>query len=101
MSAQSEQSVDKGLAFARQLLGAEMPPAAAPALNPFRAPLRLPQVDGGAVGFPAMSNGFIAAIGAPASFAEPEAAPPPPLPPPPVPTPVANAPAAVVDAVCG
>lgn len=35
------------------------------AVNPFRAPLRQPRVNGGSVGFPWLSNGFIAGLNAP------------------------------------
>ena len=55
----SEQSVEKGLAFARQK--ASLAPSLGVRLNPFRAPMRLPRVDGGCVGFPTLSNGFLAA----------------------------------------
>ena len=56
----SEQSLEKGLALAADLAG--MSPSLPVALNPFRAPLRLPLVRGGAVGFPTLSNGFVAAF---------------------------------------
>ena len=59
----SEQSVEKGLAFARH--HAAMAPSCGVRLNPFRAPMRLPLVDGGSVGHPTLSNGFFAAFNTP------------------------------------
>ena len=55
----SEQSVEKGLLLAATF---GMTPSHSVSLNPFRAPLRLPLVRAGAVGFPTLSNGFIAAF---------------------------------------
>ena len=42
-----------------------MQPSLGVSLNPFRAPMRLPLVRGGAVGFPTLSNGFLAAFHTP------------------------------------
>ena len=54
----SEQSIEKGLRLAADRFG--MQPSIGLSLNPFRGPLRLPLVRGGAVGFPTLSNGFLA-----------------------------------------
>ena len=59
----SAQSIDKGLRFGEQHGGLDAATASPTALNPFRAPMRLPRVDGGAVGFPTLSNGFIGGWG--------------------------------------
>ena len=71
----SEQSVEKGLALAANRFG--MVPSSGSStpggdaastgviLNPFRMPLREPLVRGGAVGFPTVSNGFLAAFHTP------------------------------------
>ena len=81
----SEQSVEKGLARASVEMGLAAvekglaagktvaPVASEPAgpderavsLNPFRMPLREPLVRGGAVGFPTVSNGFLASLHTP------------------------------------
>ena len=54
----SEYSAEKGVARAREHgFGA---PSVGVDLNPFRAPLLQPRVMGGAVGFPWLSNGFVA-----------------------------------------
>jgi hypothetical protein len=53
----SEYSADKGAALAERH-GLRL--SAPVQLNPFRAPLRTPRVARGAVGFPWLSNGFIA-----------------------------------------
>jgi hypothetical protein len=61
----SEQSIEKGLALAAKLYGmatSASTPERAVSLNPFRMPLREPLVRGGAVGFPTVSNGFLAAF---------------------------------------
>ena len=55
----SAQSIDKGLRFGEQHGGVDAATLSPTSLNPFRAPMRLPRVDGGAVGFPTLSNGFI------------------------------------------
>ena len=60
----SEQSMEKGLAFAARRC-AMPPPTIGVTLNPFRAPMRLPMVHGGSVGFPTLSNGFYAAFNLP------------------------------------
>lgn len=61
----SAQSIDKGLRFGEQHGGFDAATASPTALNPFRAPLRLPRVDGGAVGFPTLSNGFVGGFNVP------------------------------------
>ena len=78
----SEQSIEKGLALAQvvsetlaRVQGKEGLPAAlgGPSmhsttgvmLNPFRAPMRLPLVDGGSVGHPTLSNGWFACFHTP------------------------------------
>ena len=53
----SEYSADKAMALAETH---GMPVAQPVIINPFRAPARQPRVVGGAVGFPWLSNGFLA-----------------------------------------
>jgi hypothetical protein len=61
----SEQSVEKGLALAAAKFGMAPSSTGGVVLNPFRMPLREPLVRGGAVGFPTVSNGFLAAFHTP------------------------------------
>lgn len=84
----SEQSIEKGLALARVVsetlarvqgkeglpaaLGGPSGPSTEVVLNPFRAPMRLPRVDGGSVGHPTVSNGWFACFRTPpGAFDEP------------------------------
>lgn len=58
----SEYSLEKGVARAEAHgLGLTQPPT----LNPFRAPLRQPLVNHGSIGFPWVSNGFLAGFNSP------------------------------------
>jgi len=72
----SEQSIEKGLAVVRvvsetlaRVTGAQpessMQPSSRVVLNPFRAPMRLPRVNGGSVGHPTISNGWFACFNTP------------------------------------
>ena len=65
----SEQSVEKGIALAAAQMAPDVnatePVERAVSLNPFRMPLREPLVRGGAVGFPTVSNGFLASFHTP------------------------------------